>query len=135
MEGSTNTALPANSTIGSVHAYREVGNRLLFSELLPGNCRSLPGVTQGCLLGPILFLLFVDDLPNTVKLRHGEVPVTPVISRSSRASILSQTVMPCNLILTISSVGPNHLGSYFITPSVNASALNFRLYPFFPVYL
>ena len=29
--------------------------------------------------------------------------------------------MPCNQILTILSVGPNHLGSYLISPSVNTS--------------
>ena len=51
LEGCTNTALLANFTIGSVHTYRDASNRL----------------RQGSLLGPILFLLFVDDLPNTVK--------------------------------------------------------------------
>ena len=35
----------------------------------------------------------------------------PMIPRFSRASIPSQTVMPCNLTLTILSVGPDHLGS------------------------
>ena len=54
-------------------------------------------------------------------LRHWELPVTPMIPRFSRASIPSQTVMPCNQILTILSVGPNHLGSYLISPSVNTS--------------
>ena len=46
-------------------------------------------------------------------LRHRELPVMPMIPRISRASIPSQTVMPCNLTLTILSVGPNHLGSYY----------------------
>ena len=54
-----------------------------------------------------------------ILLRHRELPVMPMILRFSRASILSQTVMPCNQILTILSVGPNHLGSYLINPSVN----------------
>ena len=44
-----------------------------------------------------------------------------MIPSFSRASIPSQTVMPCNLTLTILSVGPNHLGSYLISPSVNTS--------------
>ena len=35
----------------------------------------------------------------------------PMIPRFSRASIPSQTVMPCNQILTILPVGPKHLGS------------------------
>ena len=54
-------------------------------------------------------------------LRHRELPVMPMILRISRASIPSQTVMPCNLIATILSVGLNHLGSYLISPSVNTS--------------
>ena len=54
------------------------------------------------------------------QLRHWELPVTPMIPRFSRASIPSQTVMPCNLTLTILSVGLNHLGSYFIS-RVNTS--------------
>ena len=41
--------------------------------------------------------------------------------RFSRASIPSQTVMPCKLTLTILSAGPNNLGSYSISPSVNIS--------------
>ena len=44
-----------------------------------------------------------------------------MIPRFSRASVPSQTVVPCNLTLTILSVGPNYLGSYLISPSVNTS--------------
>ena len=54
-------------------------------------------------------------------LRHRELSVTPVIPRFSRASIPSQTAMYCNLTLTILSVGPNHLGSYLIKPSVTTT--------------
>ena len=36
-------------------------------------------------------------------------------------SEMFKTVMACNQILTILSVGPNHLGSYLISPSVNTS--------------
>ena len=54
-------------------------------------------------------------------LRHRELPVTPMIPRFSRASIPSQVVMPCKLFLTTLSVGPNHLGSYLISSSVNTS--------------
>ena len=43
------------------------------------------------------------------------------VPRFSRASIPSRTVMPCNQILTILSVGPNYLGSYLISPRVNTS--------------
>ena len=45
-----------------------------------------------------------------------------MILRFSRASIPSQIVTPCNPTLTILSVGPNHPGSYLISPSVNTSA-------------
>ena len=44
-----------------------------------------------------------------------------MIRRFSRASIPSQTIMPCNLTVMILSVGPNHLGSPLISPSVNTS--------------
>ena len=55
---------------------------------------------------------------NSWRLSHGyrELPVMPMIRRFSRASIPQQTVMPCNLTLTILSVAidANHLGSYLI---------------------
>ena len=63
----------------------------------------------------------INSLCSRHLLRHRELPVMPMIPRFSRASIPSQTVMPCNQILTILSVGPNHLGSYLISPSVNTS--------------
>ena len=44
-----------------------------------------------------------------------------MIPRFSRASIPSQTIIPCNLTVMILSVGPNHLGSPLISPSVNTS--------------
>ena len=53
----------------------------------------------------------------------------------SRASIPSQTVMPCNLTLTILSVGPNHLGSYLISPSVNTSVSPAKNHPYSPPIL
>ena len=90
--------------------------------VLGATSRELPvtsGVPQGSLLGPILFLLFVDDLPNTVK--TSRVACYADDTKIFKASIPSQTVMPCNQILTILSVGPNHLGSYLISPSVNTS--------------
>ena len=52
---------------------------------------------------------------------YRELRATPMIRRFSRASIPSQTVMSCNLTLTILSFGANRLGSYFISPSVNTS--------------
>ena len=91
--------------------------------VLGATSRELPftsGVLQGSLLGPILFLFFLWMIYQ-ILLRHRELPVMPMIPRFSRASIPSQTVMPCNQILTILSVGPNHLGSYLISPSVNTS--------------
>ena len=52
-------------------------------------------------------------------LRHWELPVRPIFKSIDSSS--SQTVMPCNLTLMILSVGPNHLGSYLTSPSVNTS--------------
>ena len=57
-----------------------------------------------------------------------------MILRFSRASIPSQTVTPCNPTLTILSVGPNHLGSYLISPSVNTSASPAKKSPVQPTY-
>ena len=68
-----------------------------------------PTLSQG--LDPAL-------VTNSWRLSHWfrELPVTPMIRRFSRASIPQQTVMPCNLTLTILSVAidANHLGSYLI---------------------
>ena len=63
------------------------------------------GVPQGSILGPILVLLFVDNLPNAVK--------------TSRVACYADDT---NLTLTILSVGLLHLCSYLISPSVNTSA-------------
>ena len=57
-----------------------------------------------------------------------------MILRFSRASIPSQTVTPCNPTLTILSVGPNHPGSYLISPSVNTSASPAKKSPVQPTY-
>ena len=98
--------------------------------VLGSTSRELPitsGVLQGSLLGPIFFLLFVDDLQKL--LRHQELPVTPMTPRFVRASILSQTVMPCNPTLMTLSAGPNLLGSYLISPRVNTSASPAKEHP------
>ena len=87
--------------------------------LLPENCRSHPGYHKGPYKGRYCFCCLW--MIYQTLLRHRELPVMPMIPRFSRASIPSQTVMPCNQILTILSVGPNHLGSCLISPSVNTS--------------
>ena len=73
-----------------------------------------PPLSQG--LDPAL-------VTNSWRLSHWyrELPATPMIRRFSRAPISWQTVMSCNLTLTILSFGANRLGSYFISPSVNTS--------------
>ena len=67
--------------------------------------------------------------------RHRELHVMPMIPRFPRASIPSQTVMPCNQILAILSVGPNHLGSYLISPSVKTSVSPAKKSPVQPTYI
>ena len=75
---------------------------------------STPALSQG--LDPAL-------VTNSWRISHWyrQLPATPMIRRFSRASIPSQTVMSCNLTLTILSFGANRLGSYFISLSVNTS--------------
>ena len=68
-------------------------------------------------------------------LRHRELPIRPMIPRFPRASIPSQTVMPCNQILAILSVGPNHLGSYLISLNVNTSVSPAKKSPVQPTYI
>ena len=134
MEGCTNTALLANFTTGSVHTYRDASNRLQFSEPPPENCRLHPGYHKGPYYCRYCFCcLCRDDLPNTVK--TSRVACYADYTKISRASIPSQTVMPCNLTLTILSVGPNHLGSYLISPSVNTSVSPAKNHPYSPPIL
>ena len=57
-----------------------------------------------------------------------------MIPRFSRASIPSPTVMRCNQILTILSVGPNYLGSYWISPSVKYQCITRKKSPVQPTY-
>ena len=52
-------ALPANFTIGSVHAYREARNRLLFSELLPVFILFFPVYLLVALVISYIFYLFI----------------------------------------------------------------------------
>jgi len=70
--------------------------------------------------GSLLFLLFVDDLlPDTVKTSRVACYADDIKIFKSIDSITG-----CNglqLTLTILSVRPNHLGSYFISPSINTS--------------
>ena len=87
------------------------------------------GVKQGCLLGPILFLLFVDDLPNTVKTSR-----TACYARDIKIFKSIDSITDCNALqsdLNDLVSWSESSGLILITPSVNASALNFRLYPFF----
>ena len=91
--------------------------------VLGSTSRELPvtsGVPQRSLLGPILFLLLVDDLPKTVK--TSRIACYADDTTILRESTLSGTVMPCNPTLTTLSAGPNLLGSYLISPSANTSA-------------
>ena len=77
------------------------------------------GVPQGSLLGPILFL-FVDDLPNTVKTSRVACYADDTKIFKSIDSITDCNVLQSDLYDLV-RVGPNHLGSYLISPSVNSS--------------
>ena len=68
-------------------------------------------------------------------LRHQELLVTPMIPIFSRASTPSQTVILCNLTLTILSVCPNYLGSYLISPSVKYQRIIRKKSPVQPNYI
>ena len=82
--------------------------------------RELPvtsGVPQGSLLGPILFLLFVDGLPNTVKTSRVACYADDTKNFKRINSITDCYALQSDrndLVL-------NHLGSYLISPSVNTS--------------
>ena len=68
-------------------------------------------------------------------LRHQELLVTPMIPIFSRASTPSQTVILCNLTLTILSVCPNYPGSYLISPSVKYQRIIRKKSPVQPSYI
>ena len=68
-------------------------------------------------------------------LRHQELLVTPMIPIFSRASTPSQTLILCNLTLTILSVCPNYLGSYLISPSVKYQRIIRKKSPVQPNYI
>ena len=77
----------------------------------------------------------LSDLLGFLVLVFCPCKLQPMIPSFSRASIPSQTVMPCNLTLTILSVGPNHLGSYLISLSVNTSVSPAKNHPYSPPIL
>ena len=92
------------------HSYlRDASNRLQFSEPLPENYQWLLGTTRVPARANIVSAVCGWSTKHC--LSHQELPVRPMIPRFSRASIPSQTIMPCNLTVMILSVGPNHLGS------------------------
>ena len=78
------------------------------------------GVPQGSLLGPILFLLFVDDLPNAVK--------------TSRVACYADDTLPCNLTLMILSIGLIHPCSYLISSSCKYQCITRKKSPVQPSY-
>ena len=67
-------------------------------------------------------------------LRHRELPVTSMIPRFSGASSLSQTVVPCNLTLTILSVGPNHLNHHLNQSKCKYQCITRKKSPVQPTY-
>ena len=67
-------------------------------------------------------------------LRYRELPVTSMIPRFSGASSLSQTVVPCNLTLTILSVGPNHLNHHLNQSKCKYQCITRKKSPVQPTY-
>ena len=92
--------------------------------VLRATSRELPvtsGVLQGSLLRPIFFLLFVDDMPNTVKASR-----VAFYADDNKTFKSIDSIIDCNALQSdfndLVSWSKSSLGSHLISPSVNTSA-------------